>query len=272
MKQESVSYSEQEDLGSVYGPLIRIIEESTLAYRVVFAKVFGSPIVAIVLSQYLYWAKNRSSVERGGWFFKTEEDLYNETGVTAKSQRTARELLKIRGVLAIEKRGVPAKNWYKINYGMLAEVLFNEAKAVPSWGDSVESEQAKEDYKKSPLGTTGSADVALHSITEITTETTTEIAKKIIENKTKKFIEEVKAALQGEVVTEKTAARLKEFVSYWTEPMRSGRKLRHELQPTWDMRRRIATWMRRDFGKDGATNGNGAKYAAKMVQYPSKQN
>jgi len=85
--------SEKENLGSVLEPVMRIIENDTLAYRVIFAKILKSPVAAIVLSQYLYWARNRKSVERGGWFYKTESDFYEETGVSEKSQRTARAIL-----------------------------------------------------------------------------------------------------------------------------------------------------------------------------------
>lgn len=32
------------------------------------------------------------------------------------------------------------------------------------------------------------------------------------------------------------------FLSYWTEPNKSGSKQRWELQPTFDVRRRLVTW------------------------------
>lgn len=39
-------------------------------------------------------------------------------------------------------------------------------------------------------------------------------------------------------------AELLKFRNYWTEPTRSGRKTRWELQPTFDVRRRLGTWFR----------------------------
>jgi hypothetical protein len=47
-------------------------------------------------------------------------------------------------------------------------------------------------------------------------------------------------------------AMLKEFISYWTEPNKSKTKMRYELQTTWDLARRLATWSRNDknFNKD----------------------
>lgn len=38
---------------------------------------------------------------------------------------------------------------------------------------------------------------------------------------------------------------LREFLSYWTEPNKSGAKCRWELEATWETERRLATWARR---------------------------
>lgn len=40
---------------------------------------------------------------------------------------------------------------------------------------------------------------------------------------------------------------LQDFFSYWSEPNRSNTKMRFELQKTWDISRRLATWARNDF-------------------------
>ena len=37
---------------------------------------------------------------------------------------------------------------------------------------------------------------------------------------------------------------LETFIMYWTEPNRSKTKLRYELQPTFDIKRRLATWIK----------------------------
>ena len=38
------------------------------------------------------------------------------------------------------------------------------------------------------------------------------------------------------------------FIEYWTEPTPSGRKMRFELERTWDTHRRMLTWARNNFG------------------------
>lgn len=49
---------------------------------------------------------------------------------------------------------------------------------------------------------------------------------------------------------------LEAFVDYWTEPNRSGTKLRFELEKTWSTKRRLATWNKRqkDYKKTGKKN------------------
>ncbi len=90
--------------------------------------------------------------------------------------------------------------------------------------------------------------------------------EQILKDKTSRFIQEVKEVMQGERLTESMVGRLKEFVSYWTEPTKGRKKIRWELQPTWDMRRRIATWMAKEERWRGSSSGGGAKYQATMVQ------
>jgi len=43
---------------------------------------------------------------------------------------------------------------------------------------------------------------------------------------------------------------LNEFISYWTEPNKSGTKMLFELRQTWDTKRRLKTWADRDTKTD----------------------
>lgn len=38
-------------------------------------------------------------------------------------------------------------------------------------------------------------------------------------------------------------SEIKKFISYWTEPTKSGKKQRWETEKTYDVRRRLATWL-----------------------------
>lgn len=76
----------------------------------------------------------------------------------------------------------------------------------------------------------------------------TQSTEELIAEKTEKFIEDVKMALKDTPLNKEGVSRIREFVAYWTEPNKSKTKLRWELQPTWDIKRRVATWFRRSSG------------------------
>ena len=40
-----------------------------------------------------------------------------------------------------------------------------------------------------------------------------------------------------------------EFYSYWTEPNKSGTKLRFEMEKTWELERRLERWKKNNFNK-----------------------
>jgi hypothetical protein len=84
--------------------------------------------------------------------------------------------------------------------------------------------------------------------TEIETELDTGIGIKKgivkgeeIEKRSESFKNEVKT------FSEKYPSEmLQEFFKYWSEPNRSKTKMRFELQPTWELSRRLTTWANRD--------------------------
>lgn len=51
---------------------------------------------------------------------------------------------------------------------------------------------------------------------------------------------------------------LDKFISYWTEPNKSGTKMRFELERTWDTKRRLKTWSNREYGNNRQYSKNEA--------------
>ena len=45
-----------------------------------------------------------------------------------------------------------------------------------------------------------------------------------------------------------------EFIAYWTEPNRSNKKLRFELEKTWETKRRLAKWSKNNFSNNSQQN------------------
>lgn len=94
--------------------------------------------------------------------------------------------------------------------------------------------------------------------------------EQVIEEKREKFIAEVRECFKDTNVDKNIIPRIQEFVAYWTEPDKNWKdqrdpKIRYDHQKTWDMKRRIGTWMRNQvkFGGSNAPIQN--KYKATMV-------
>ncbi|HID4550777.1 TPA: hypothetical protein ACXE7R_005135 [Enterobacter cloacae] len=62
----------------------------------------------------------------GNWFYKTQTDLEEETGLTRYEQEGARKKLVSCGVLEEAKRGIPAKLYFRVNQERLEELLLGE--------------------------------------------------------------------------------------------------------------------------------------------------
>jgi len=50
--------------------------------------------------------------------------------------------------------------------------------------------------------------------------------------------------------TEYPEKMLNDFIRYWTESKTNGNKMRYELQPTFDISRRLVTWSGKDFNQN----------------------
>lgn len=62
---------------------------------------------------------------------------------------------------------------------------------------------------------------------------------------------------------------LEKFCQYWTEPNRSGTKMRFELEKVFDIPRRLATWAGRDKELKGKNNSPATELQA-APQYSNR--
>lgn len=68
---------------------------------------------ALMLSQAIYW--HRRTSDAGNWFYKTQAQWEDETGLTRSEQEGARKKLVKAGYLEEKKEGVPCKLHYRVN-------------------------------------------------------------------------------------------------------------------------------------------------------------
>lgn len=91
---------------------------------------------ALMLSQAVYWSVRTKSP--GQWFYKTQQDWEEETGLTRREQETARRRLVNRGFIEEQKRGIPCRLYYRVNTEALEAALMQIAQACMSESDSQE--------------------------------------------------------------------------------------------------------------------------------------
>jgi len=126
-----------------------------IAYHPGLAKILGVK-ETVFLCQLVYW--DGKQADTSGWIYKTQEEWEDETGLSAKEQRTARINLKASGLLEEREERLRHRMFYKVNFDKL-----NEA-----W----ETTRQDGEFPKLPTGTSGS-DEGASRLTETTSETTT---------------------------------------------------------------------------------------------------
>ncbi|NWN92273.1 replication protein O [Marinobacter adhaerens] len=131
---------------------------------------------ALMLSQCVYWRTRTSNSD--GWFYKSQTEWQQETGMGRREQETARKRLVQAGFLEEDRRGVPAKLYFRVNTDALEAALEGLSSRMAESANqectdkpSSMAESAKQECTKAPNSGGGKR----QSITEISTETTSEI-------------------------------------------------------------------------------------------------
>jgi hypothetical protein len=92
-----------------------------IAYHRCFVTITGSVTASVMLSQAFYWSK-RTTIA-GGWFWKTQEQWNDETGLSRYEQESARKNLRDLGIFEEKKKGIPAKLYFRLDTERLYELL-----------------------------------------------------------------------------------------------------------------------------------------------------
>ena len=113
-------------------------------------KKFGlhsAVILGELCREYNYWKNDDKLVD--GAFYSTRENIEENTGLNEHFQRKALTELKEQGVVLIVKKGLPAVNYYTINFDKLLKILTSSSE---KYGElevkSVEINKNKENKNK----------------------------------------------------------------------------------------------------------------------------
>ena len=79
-------------------------------------------LLADLISKEEYFIANGMT---DGWFFNTEANIEKDTTLTAFQQRKCLKNLKEKGLIETQRRGIPAKQYFKINEQLVIKFLNN---------------------------------------------------------------------------------------------------------------------------------------------------
>lgn len=139
-----------------------------IAFNRAFIELGLSVKASLMLSQAVYWS--RRTTKPGGWFYKTQDEWFDEIGLRRREQEAARRDLREAGFLDEKKMGVPCKVFYRVNQDALSAAILSHGKSVqPSMHGNAKLECT---------GTPCSDAPSSQTITESTAETTSESTQK----------------------------------------------------------------------------------------------
>jgi hypothetical protein len=119
---------------------------------------------ALMLSQMVYWSKRTK--DKNGYFYKTQDDWEQETGLTRREQETARKRLRELGFVSEHKHGVPCKVHFRVEHDNLYMALVRFSQN----SQSSMAESAKLECTNAPNSDVGISQTNTENTTEITTE------------------------------------------------------------------------------------------------------
>lgn len=137
--------------------LLKSFSERPVAYYPVYAKITGSITAGILLSQCCYWFYASGNKE----FYKTDKEFCDDLSMGLYELKSAKKRLQELGLISLNRKGIPAKTYYLVNEDKLITL-------ITSYGKNPQLDSGK---------TTNLIVGKPTTITEITTEITTEINK-----------------------------------------------------------------------------------------------
>ena len=134
--------------------LAKALLQRPIAFHRVFVTITGGAIPGLFLSQAWYWSQRTENPD--GWFYKTQEEWATETGLVRSEQEHARRRLRMLHILDEQRRGVPARLFYRLHMPTLLQALrdgvvptlpIDVQRFVQDWGTPLRA-LSKRGYKR----------------------------------------------------------------------------------------------------------------------------
>jgi len=148
--------------------IMQAFAQRPIAFYPAFSKIAGSLAAGVLLSQLFYWYGAVKYCK----FYKTDDEIMQETTLTAAELKSAKALLKTSGFIKITREGLPCKTFYDFDIEKLEQALidFSQTSLVKS---------AKLDRRNSPNSFGEINQTALVKSAKHYTENTTENTHRI---------------------------------------------------------------------------------------------
>ena len=168
-------------------------------------------LLADLISKEQYFIDNNTIQDE--WFFNTAENIENDTTLSRHKQSIAIKNLVKKGFIKTKLKGLPATLHFKIIENKIVNFLKTSIKKT-----------LKLDIKK--LNTNK------NKLIRITNN-------KSLSIRAQEFQEEV-------FMSNLSTDICQEFIDYWTETNKSNSKMKFELERTFDIKKRVARWIKND--------------------------
>ena len=168
-------------------------------------------LLADLISKEGYFIDNKRLVD--GYFFNTSENILRDTTLSKYKQRESIKILQDQKFIKTKLSGMPSKLHFKINHDKILKFLTTSSKKT--------KQQAVKKAKPNK-----------NKLIKLENNISIRVGKFGAE------VSDISSELNMPI------DMANEFLSYWTES--SGKKMRFEKQPTFDIKRRLLRWQKNE--------------------------
>lgn len=103
-----------------YTSLRALLSDRPVAYHPAMARVLGGVYEALLFQQLAFWSDKGADPE---WIYKTQAEITNELALNRYQQEQARKTLRGLGVIQEQRKGVPAKLYFRVVWPRVFELF-----------------------------------------------------------------------------------------------------------------------------------------------------
>lgn len=120
-------------MSTPYDALRALLSDRPIAFHPALARLLGGINEALLFQQLAYWSDKGADPE---WIYKSQVELEAETTLSEYQQLQARKKLKALAVIEDERRGVPARLYYRVNWEAVFQLLESGIPAAPRFRET----------------------------------------------------------------------------------------------------------------------------------------